>query len=140
MLATSPPSDLDADARRVWRIALAELVAVGSWTDATAELLGLYVRALMTARLARGRIAARAGTLGDEAAYFARGSMGQQVKHPDLDIARSAESDAASFGDRLMLSPVARHRASITTKATDADAIDGDLDRALRLVGEGGRP
>jgi phage terminase small subunit len=127
VLPTTPPSDLDAESRAVWRIALAELELVGSWTLATAPLLALYVRALQTARLARSRIAARFDQAAD-AAFFALGSTGQLVAHVDLAIARAAERDAATYAGLLLLSPAARRRAQVVP---EGDEFDDELERAL---------
>jgi len=132
MLPTTPPSDLDGESRAVWRIALAELQLVGSWTPATAPLLALYVRALQTARLARDRIARRFEERGEAAAYFALGSTGQVVAHVDLGVARAAEADAAAYAAALLLSPAARRRAAV---AQAGDAFDDDLDLAISGFG-----
>jgi phage terminase small subunit len=138
MASVMPPRDLDAAGRRVWRVALAELQSVGMWTDATGELLGLYCRSLMTARLARTRIQARLEQRGEAIAYYALGSMKQLAIHPDVMIARQAESDAAGYADRLLLSPAARRRAAVGGLGEDADPLDRDITRALRAI-EGGK-
>lgn len=125
-----PPAELDAVGKATWRVARAELLTVGSWTDATAELLRLYVVALQTGRQARSRIAARLDADGEHAAYFTKGSMGQLVAHPDVAIARQAEQDAATYGRELLISPASRRRARIEGQLDDGDL----LDRALHLV------
>jgi P27 family predicted phage terminase small subunit len=118
---TKPPSDFDAASKAVWRTALEELQELGVWTDATAPLLELYCRALQTARAARVRIARRLKTDGDGAAFHSLGSLKQLVIHPDVQIARQAEADAAAYGRELLLSPGARQRSH----------IDGDDDALL---------
>jgi phage terminase small subunit len=120
MTLPKPPADLDASSRKVWTTALAELEDAGTWTEAAAPLLELYVRALQTARQARGRISKRLKQDGEEAAFFAKGSMGQLVAHPDIGIARSAEQDAARLAAALLIEPAARRRARL-----DQDDLEG---------------
>ena len=67
-----PPTDLDAESKRVWRQALDELQEAGVWTGATAPLLTLYVRSLQSARQARSRIAARLAKSGETRRSSAR--------------------------------------------------------------------
>jgi phage terminase small subunit len=121
-MTQKPPSDLDAASRKVWTTALRELEETGTWTEAAAPLLELYVKALQTARQARGRIAKRLKADGEEVAFFAKGSMGQLVAHPDIGIARSAEQDAARLAGALLLEPAARRRARL-----DQDDLEGFL-------------
>jgi phage terminase small subunit len=108
-----PPVDFDAEARKVWRVARAQLLEQGTWKVADEQLLALYVRSLQTARLARARIQRRLKRDGEEAAYFSTGSLKQLVSHPDVQLSRQAEGDAAGYAAALLLSPVARLRAKV---------------------------
>lgn len=138
MTTQPPPADFDATARRAWRVALAELQTVGSWTPATGELLAAYCRALMAARLARERIARRAAEHGDDEAYTTHGSQGQKVQAPDLKTMRDAERDAVGYAAALMLTPAARKRLGIEAQRDGDAELDGDLGAALRVL-DGGR-
>jgi phage terminase small subunit len=115
----STPVDFDVEARKVWRVARAQLLEQGTWRTADEQLLALYVRSLQTARLARGRIQRRLKDQGEEAAFFSRGSLKQLVSHPDVQLSRQAEGDAAGYAAALLLSPVARLRVGVVLSLED---------------------
>lgn len=115
------PTELDATARKVWRTARAQLERQGTWQDGDAELLAAYCLALQTARQARARIAKRLKAEGEEAAFFSRGSQRQLVSHPDVQLARQAEGDAANYADKLILTASARRRAGLIGEQTIED-------------------
>ena len=128
-----PPDDLDVESRRTWRTALRELQASSSWTDSTRELLILWCHALQDGRHARLRLA-RHGE------HATEGSAGQSVVGVDVRLARDAARDALIYAEALGLSPRSRRAQGIEDASADPElaGLDGEIDRALRLV-QGGR-
>jgi P27 family predicted phage terminase small subunit len=106
-MAIKQPTGLDAASKALWRVVVDDLTARGVLRDVDGTAIGRFVVAEQVARLARGRIAARAKRDPDTA-YVTRGSQGQLVQHPDLKTAREAERDAAAYAADLGITPRSR--------------------------------
>lgn len=110
-----PPDDLPEPGKDLWRATQRALRRQGTWQDSDAQLLELYVRAVVTYRTAT-ETAAREP--------FTRGSRGQTVAHPALRLQRDSGADVARYGDALLLTPAARKRAGLAaSKSTDDLAV-----------------
>jgi P27 family predicted phage terminase small subunit len=127
-----PPADLDAPERALWRRSIEALEAVGVWKPADVDALERYVRASAMSRLARERITARAAD-DPASAYISRGSQGQPVTHPDVELERRARLDADALARQLGLTPQARRQ--LLGRDDGAD----DLERELASIMGGER-
>jgi P27 family predicted phage terminase small subunit len=126
-MTPSPPSDFQAPEKALWRRSMAALIELGVWQDSDRDALERYCRASAMSRLARERIAKRAKTSRD-GAYIAKGSMGQPVIAPDVELERRARLDADQLGRELGLTPAARKRIGAD------EPYDSDFDHDLAVV------
>lgn len=108
-----PPDALDERGRRLWRLALEELVEQGTWRPVDAETLERLCLADRRAREARARL--------EQSGPTTVGSMGQPVIAPDLRIAREAERDVLELSEALLLTPSARARAGVMVEPEPED-------------------
>ena len=113
----TPPKTLDTEGKRVWTRFRKLLEARGVWDDASPELLTQCVACLQEAREARERIAERVKHEGSEARWT-KGSRGQLVLHPDVDLIRHSLADALRIGDALLLTPASARRAGVVADTT----------------------
>lgn len=109
--ADSPPADLDAPSKKLWRGTIEHLEQQRTWAPSDLALLERYVRAVELERTSRLEMA------GSEDARtrqrLALGSTGQLVVHPLESIRQKADADAHKYADALLLSPAARKRNEI---------------------------
>jgi P27 family predicted phage terminase small subunit len=126
--AMNPPkTGLDAASRRLWRVVVADLEDRAVLREADASAILRYVLAEQIARLAWVRVAEREIVDG-VSAWRTRGSHGGHVVDIDVQIARNATRDAASFAADLGLSPRAR-------RALREESPEDELDRLLSEIG-----
>lgn len=107
-----PPAGLEPGDVTTWRRLRELLVRREAWDGAAPELLAELVRTLVDLRAARARTATRVA-LGDDQAFYSRGSRGQLVPHPDILIAKQMLADVRALADTLLLSPAAARRAGL---------------------------
>src|SRR5437660_12826445 len=98
-----PPNDLSAPFKALYRKARSAMQAQGTWEPVDQYLLGLYVRCLERAAIARKSI-----TKGNVVQLTTIGSKGNPIPHPAVKIARDAERDAEEYGKELLITPRAR--------------------------------
>ncbi len=98
-----PPDDLSAPFRALYRKVRTAMHAQATWEDTDHLLLGLYVRCLERAAIARKSI-----TKGNVVQLTTIGSKGNPIPHPAVKIARDAERDAEEYAKELLITPRAR--------------------------------
>lgn len=109
------PSDLDANGRELWQTIHDQLKAQGTLAESDAELVEMYVRKLLLAKLSRVEA---------EKEPFVKGSKGQLVPHPGHRIAADAEKDAVALARALLLTPYARKQAGISAAQPSSALAD----------------
>lgn len=127
-----PLAHFAAPEKALWRRSIVALTELGLWRDSDVDALARYVEASARARIARERIAAAAKSGADP--YITKGSMGQAVVGPLIELERRARLDADHLAQQLGLTPAARKRLGVTAVVDEGDDLDAALDRALRLV------
>lgn len=105
---SGPPPDLTKDFKALYRKVREEMRNQGTFEDTDRILLGMFVRCLERAAVARSG-------LGDGPVTVI-GSKGTAVPHPLVRIARDAERDAAEYGKELLLSPRSRKQYEIEAR------------------------
>jgi P27 family predicted phage terminase small subunit len=107
-----PPDDLSAPFRALYRRVRTAMQAQGTWENTDQYLLGLYVRVLERAALARSSITTR----GNVVQLTTTGSKGNPIPHPAVKIARDAERDAEEYAKELLITPRARKQYEIEAR------------------------
>lgn len=115
----SPPNDLDAESKRLWRSTIAYLTEQGTWQESDAGVLERYVRAVQLERDCRGWL--------QETGIVTSGSMGQPTKHPLEQVRRDALSDAHKFAEALLLTPSTRLRHELENRKSSGGDFAGLL-------------
>jgi len=103
-------------AAEAWHATIEALEEQDTFQVSDLPLIARYVQAILTASRARS---ATGGKL------FAVGSMGQEIIHPGIKLARDCDQDADRYATRLLLTPEARVRAKVGVRDDDPDL--GDL-------------
>ncbi len=98
-----PPDDLSTPFKALYRKVRTAMKAQGTWEDVDQHLLGVYIRNLERAALARKSI-----TNGGVITLTTTGSKGNPIPHPAIRIARDAERDAEEYAKELLITPRAR--------------------------------
>ena len=115
------PSDFAGPERALWRRSIAALEALGVWQDSDRDALERFVRSSASARLIRLRIAAAVKAGADP--YITKGSMGQQVVGPLIELERRARLDADALARELGLTPMARKRMGLSGLSDELDVF-----------------
>jgi P27 family predicted phage terminase small subunit len=102
-----PPDDLSEFAQELWRSTAAELRRRKLWSVLDVEALRRYCVAVDLARHARSEWAKMGRPL------TSAWSTGQLKPHALIELAQTADRDAAKFGSVLLLEPAARARMGV---------------------------
>lgn len=95
------PTWLTPDAKRIWRENADELVKAGVLTVWDAELFGQWCEAVVQVRRARRE-------LGQRKSLLVKGSKGQPMKHPALQIVRDSIDMMLRISARFGFDPASR--------------------------------
>ena len=126
MTSPKPPADFAAPERALWRRSIEALEELGIWQPVDVDARERYCRASAMSRLARERIAKRAKA--DPAgAFIAKGSMGQPVIAPDVELERRARLDANALARELGLTAAIRKR--LSAQSDDLDDMLAEMTR-----------
>jgi P27 family predicted phage terminase small subunit len=123
-----PPKGLDATARALWRVVVADLEDRGVLRDADRAAIERYVIAEQVAREALDRIRGRELEVGGEA-WLIQISHGGWGVHPDARIWRESSAAAASASADLGLSPRARRALRETSPEDELDRLIAEIER-----------
>ena len=110
-----PPDDLSPAFRALYRKVRTGMQAQATWEDTDATLLGMYVRCLERAAIAR-----KAFTKDKVVQLTTTGSKGNPIPHPAVRIAREAERDAEEYGKELLITPRARKVYELEARKADS--------------------
>jgi P27 family predicted phage terminase small subunit len=127
MKAIPPPADFAAPEKALWRRSIVALDDLGVWNDSDRDALERFCRSSASARLARLRIAAAVQAGRDP--YITKGSMGQQVVGPLIELERRARLDADALARELGLTPMARRRLGLSRLADELDVFLEEVTR-----------
>jgi P27 family predicted phage terminase small subunit len=126
------PTDMDADAKVVWRRVIRDMGHTGVIRSADADVLRCYCEAV-SRYAAAARVYAQTGPL-------VRGRRGNElVKNPIHQVARDQADEVRQFARELGLSPSARVGLRIDqARSLDSLTADIGLPPRLRVVGDAG--
>ncbi len=125
------PTDMDAEAKVVWRRVLRAMRHTGVIRAADSDVLRCYCESVARYQYA-GRLLAQSGPL-------VRGQRGELVKNPLHQVVRDNADEIRQFARELGLSPSARASLRMEReRAQDSLTADIGLPPRLRLVGDVG--